>query len=614
MKTFLKLFSFFTICFSLSCNCLYSSPIKIDDPLDFRILDQFFRIMVSQSEYGYVLENSKPISAINISSLDSLPAPHSPWFALNTYSLEAVEVWKRIHPSQSDIRLKATQAFDPKSNTTQLELLFINVPKLREAIDSNINLFRYVLGPSLESSSILNHIIESSESLSTILRDDRVLEGIVLGFGTYNSLMHSRMEVLSNICHDADILPFSRHYDLMYSSMDTLRLRAFFLSSVNSALTQSPNIKPSVTPGLGFTSASDELNFINSQILELPEVLINLKPNFIFGSYKHAESCQLPDELKIAQTRIQSLLDRPDFLEYVLEKITGEKPIINCIPQSNEHFVLQGNVEKAIAKVIWSTYSRLDLGTVSEFIEAFCSRNPLDRQRPQLNLMPGALSGLKLAQSNLNFAEDQIHTYSQKELIQEIRPDYLYFERIRVGNGNSIDSADELLLSYNIEDGHGNILAAQHNCWIKLSETFPGFILGIQGMREGEMRKIYIHPAYGYGISTSLPPCVFLIVNVTLHQVNSHSHASPATLTPHDLSWLKDPEIYHVFEQSTCKLARSLGSMWGIWLSSSADLNFTTLCEEIRCLEKSEDHLSALPTLQEQTLSNHVFWNLIIND
>lgn len=176
---------FFYILGALSCNFLYGAPIKIDDPLDFCILDRFFRAMMHQSEYGYVLHHSKPISALEISSLEILSAPTAPLFDLNTYSLEAIEVWKRINPSSSAIVLKITEIFDPDSNRMRHELLFINVPKLREAIESNINLFRYVLGPSVETSSLLNHIVTSPEPLDVILKEDRVLVGIVLGFGAY---------------------------------------------------------------------------------------------------------------------------------------------------------------------------------------------------------------------------------------------------------------------------------------------------------------------------------------------------------------------------------------------------------------------------------------------
>lgn len=597
---------FFYILGALSCNFLYGAPIKIDDPLDFCILDRFFRSMMHQSEYGYVLHHSKPISALEISSLEILSAPTAPLFDLNTYSLEAIEVWKRINPSSSAIVLKITEIFDPDSNRMRHELLFINSSKLREAIESNINLFRYVLGPSVETSSLLNHIVTSPEPLDVILKEDRVLVGIVLGFGAYNSLMHSRTETLGNISNNADLLPYSKSCDLLYANLGKLRSLAFFLSIANSSALRFSDLKP-ITPGFGFTSTKDELTYIHSKSVDLPEALVNKEPRFIFGAY---ENINWANELKKTQIRIKKDLERSNFLEYILEKITGEKPLITCIPTQNERFVIQGNAEASVAKVLLGTYSQLD--TPSEFIEAFCRKDAHVQTSSKLNLIPGALPGLEQAQSNLKLAEEILAECSQKPQVKEIKPEYLYFEQLKTGNGKSIGVADEVLLSYMIEDGQGNFLAAQRNCWIKLSQTIPGFILGVQGMQEGEIRKVYIHPSYGYGISATLPPCSLLKLTVTLHRVNSHSKGSLPSLIPLDLSCLKDPEVNREIEQATVQLARSLGKIWGLWLSMSPHLDFSKLCKELNCLAKSQDPASIQPTIEDQHLCNHIFWNLSV--
>lgn len=183
--------------------------------------------MTNQSEYGYVLDGTKPISVMDISSLEALSAPGTPWFALNINALEAVEVWKRLNPRSKDTVLKITEVFEPQSNLPQYEVLFINKLKLQEVIASNIDLFRYVLGPALEPNSFMEQIAESPTSLSTILNNDRALMGIVLGFGTHNSLLHNRIEVLNNVHLYSDVPPFSSNYILMYNNIDELQLRAF---------------------------------------------------------------------------------------------------------------------------------------------------------------------------------------------------------------------------------------------------------------------------------------------------------------------------------------------------------------------------------------------------
>ena len=130
-------------------------------------------------------------------------------------------------------------------------------------------------------------------------------------------------------------------------------------------------------------------------------------------------------------------------------------------------------------------------------------------------------------------------------------------------------------------------------------------------MKEGEARKIYIHPVYGYGVTTTLPPCTFLIANVTLHKVNGHSKGVLPSLDPLELSWVNDPEVFREIEHSTLTLARSLGSRWGVWLGNSPDLNFVKLCEELNFLSQMD-----CPPLsnEEQQMCNRVFWNIMAQE
>lgn len=47
-----------------------------------------------------------------------------------------------------------------------------------------------------------------------------------------------------------------------------------------------------------------------------------------------------------------------------------------------------------------------------------------------------------------------------------------------------------------------------------LSETILGFAKGVEGMREGERRKLYIHPELGYALFGHVAPNSLLIVDV----------------------------------------------------------------------------------------------------
>ena len=608
MNRVLKMVVFLVLLFS----ALFAEQIRIDDPLDFRILEQFFRTMMSDDDYGYVIDGVKPISVREFGSPEHLPLPHSPMFSSDICAMEVIEVWNRVRPKKVNITLKTTKIFNAEADAPRVEFLFINSKELLKAIESNINLFRYVLGPSLGAKDILKYIVEFDVSLSDILKKDLVLTGIVLGFGAYNSLMYSRTEMLQNSQCNPDIPPFSSRFGLLFPGLDSLREHAIFFSYINGSIQNryQPNRTHFVHSGLGFKCTKDELNFINSQQIDLPKSLTEETPRFIFGAYKNEGAQSLIDRLKLSQERIKFDLNRPDFLELVLEKISGEKPIIECSLRKSIGFPLKGDVEKAVAKVIWSNCSQLGSDLVSEFIGAFCRKDHQEQQEPKLYLMPGSLTGFRLAQNNLRFAEEQLATCSSKEHLEEVVLDRIYFERLETGSGNCLGTADELLLSYVMEDGRGRILSANHNCSINLSETVPGFALGIEGMKEGETRKIYIHPAYGYGVNTTLPPCTFLTAKVTLHRINSHTQYTCPPLDPIDLSWLKNPELFQEFEQSSQQTARYLGSKWGVWLSTNSSLNFQKLCKELKNLNQTQDLVTLPVTDEERKTCNQLFWNL----
>jgi peptidylprolyl isomerase len=56
---------------------------------------------------------------------------------------------------------------------------------------------------------------------------------------------------------------------------------------------------------------------------------------------------------------------------------------------------------------------------------------------------------------------------------------------------------------------------------VPLSETISGFAKGVEGMRLGERRRIFIHPDLGYGQVGQVPPNSLLIVDVEVETLNT---------------------------------------------------------------------------------------------
>ena len=588
---------------------LYSTPITINDSSDYHILDQFFRKMIKEEAFGYVLEGAKPLSALNVPPNNHLIFPHSRFFQWNILAEVAIEKWNQLAPEQKGYVFKVVKVFNHKLDGAYHELLFINREKMKETLDANLDLFRLLLGPTIESSSLVKFIADSPQSLDSIIKSNNTLMGILLGYGTHNSLMGGRVEEIEGAHGNLDLPPFSGD-NLSQKAREHANwdLQNYFLSCVEST-THTITEKLFIQPGLGCASLGEEEKQITLQKEDVPTILLKEKPAFIFGAYRNASNKDLFEKAQSSQKRVQVLLSKPDLLEYVLEKITGEKPVVNCIPSQNMPLVINGNAEEAIAEAVWQMAQELDKETIPAFIEAFFRCDPTENKKPKWRIASGVLSGLKLARSNLQVADAQLLTWSKTKDLKEMVPQSIYFENVKSGHGKSIDSSTDILMSYVIEDGLGNVLSAQHKCWVDLSQTIPAFAHGMKGMQEGETRKIYIHPKYGYGALTTLSPCVTLIAKVTLHQVNDQITGNLPSLSPIDLNWVNDPKFFDEVKEASYQDARYLGHLWGVWLSKSSDLNFLLLCNQLKQL--SENQVCRPLSKDKQHLCNRVFWNLI---
>lgn len=588
---------------------LYSTPITINDPLDYQILDQFFRKMIKEEAFGYVLEGNKPLSALNVYPNNHLQFPHSRFFQWSVLAEVAIEKWNLLAHEQKDYVFKIAKAFSHKFDGAYHELLFINREKMKEILDANLDLFRLLLGPTIDSALLVKFIADSPQSLDSIIKSNNMLMGILLGYGTYNSLMGGRVEEIEGAHGNLNLPPFSGdNLSQKARKYADWELQNYFLSCVDS-MEYSNSEKLFIQPCLGCTSLQEEERQINSQKEDLPTILLKEKPAFVFGAYRNSGNKDLFEKVKASQKRIQVLLAKSDLLEYILEKITGEKPILNCTIPANIRLAINGNAEEAVAEAVWHMTMELEEEMISVFIEAFVRSDPTDNKKPKLRMAPGVLHGLKLARTNLQLADVQFLTWIKTKELKEIVPQGLYFENMKAGHGKYIGSSTDVLMSYFIEDGFGNILSAQHKCWIDLSHTIPGFANGIKGMQEGETRRIYIHPKYGYGALTTLSPCITLIAQVTLHQVNDQVTNNLPSLSSIDLNWVNDPQFFKEVKEASYQEANYLGYLWGVWLRKSFDLDFSKLCNRLKQLSINQEY--PLLTKDKQQLCNYVFWNLI---
>lgn len=137
----------------------------------------------------------------------------------------------------------------------------------------------------------------------------------------------------------------------------------------------------------------------------------------------------------------------------------------------------------------------------------------------------------KLANSNLVQAEEFMKKNGSQQGIDTIIANKLHYQLIEPGEGSTVTENSAPLIHYKGSFIDGSIFGSSEETGpisIPLSGSIPGFRMGLTGMKEGEKRRLYIHPDFAYGTEGALPPNSLLIfdVEVIKADANQEEHAS----------------------------------------------------------------------------------------
>lgn len=126
---------------------------------------------------------------------------------------------------------------------------------------------------------------------------------------------------------------------------------------------------------------------------------------------------------------------------------------------------------------------------------------------------------------NLKAANAFLEKNAKEKGVVVIEPGKLEYSILKEGTGEVVKEHDSPQIQYvgKFIDGtsFGNSQDAGGPITIPLDQTIPGFSKGIVGMKEGEKRKLFVHPDLGYGTSGHLPPNSLLIFEVEVLKANN---------------------------------------------------------------------------------------------
>ena len=136
----------------------------------------------------------------------------------------------------------------------------------------------------------------------------------------------------------------------------------------------------------------------------------------------------------------------------------------------------------------------------------------------------------KLSDDNLKAAEAFLAKNAQDSTVKTLVPGKLQYVVITEGNGAVVDEHGSPSIKYVAKYIDGTVFdssdAAGGSITIPLDQTIPGFSKGIAGMKEGEKRRLFVHPDLAYGKTGQLPPNSGLIFEVEVVKVKGEAKDS----------------------------------------------------------------------------------------
>ena len=164
--------------------------------------------------------------------------------------------------------------------------------------------------------------------------------------------------------------------------------------------------------------------------------------------------------------------------------------------------------------------------------------SPMDEkeyEQAMLKLQQRALE--TIATKNLSEANAFMQKNAKEAGIVELIPGKLNYIVVQEGSGPAVEENGTPQIKYTGKYIDGTVFGSSEPTGgpisVPLDQTIPGFGKGIKGMKEGEKRRLFVHPDVGYGTTGQLPPNSLLIFDVeVIKAVSPDAKAETPAATP----------------------------------------------------------------------------------
>ncbi len=255
-------------------------------------LNDLFHVLMDDDQFSYTLFGDKPVSL----SGDYIITPDEDklsGISSGEIFWQKWAVWKRNQErfSISHYLFIEEPAYN-RRDSTMVFIFFINKKAFMETVNKNIQAFRDVLGYNVAASELLEKMKKENAFMS-LLKDNEMLLGILLGYGENNAKLYARR----------------------------MSLRKFITGKTLSIL---PEEKP--LPSKDFSSIEEEEDFLNHQLR--PFASYNCEPSIISpvqfaADLNHKETQLLQKKYSTLRNKISLLYaENNNFLEVTLSQLT----------------------------------------------------------------------------------------------------------------------------------------------------------------------------------------------------------------------------------------------------------------------------------------------------
>jgi hypothetical protein len=260
-------------------------------PMEERIaLKRLFYRMMRSDNLSYSLFGDKPVS---LSGDFTVIPPGNLLMGDNKGNL-FWKYWKTWEKHEKKFLIKNFLFIKEPSITVSgvLNIIFINKKEFLKIVEQNLDVFKEKLGSNLTPDILLKKI-EDNRKFASIINNDEVLWGILLGYGVHNARLYDKKYQLERFVHSDEIpkIPIKKPF-----------------------------------PSEKFSSIEEELDFLESTTKPCGEYgysPIIQNPVHFMVDPEHPETKSLEKKYQKLRGAISVIYSQGDFLEITLTKLTS---------------------------------------------------------------------------------------------------------------------------------------------------------------------------------------------------------------------------------------------------------------------------------------------------